>query len=183
MKTRLYLPFTLALGALASAHAYSEKDGDKGSAGFNQLKSLVGLWEGEMPAKEVKDDASGEAPRRGRMKMSVEYRLTAGGSVLQETTNARTPMEMVTMFHNTPGGLSLTHYCMLGNQPRMDYTGTRDGALQFTLSKDSDLDPDKDQFMNSLALTIVDANHLVHRWTMYQNGQIQQQDIHFTRVK
>ncbi len=181
MKIRLCLAFTLALGALASAHAYSEKDGDKGSAGFNQLKSLVGLWEGEMPAKEVKGDASGE-PADG-MKMTVEYRLTAGGSVLQETTNARTPMEMVTMYHNSPGGLSLTHYCMLGNQPRMDYTGTRDGALQFTLSKDSDLDPGKDQFMNSLALAIVDADHLVHRWTMYQNGQIQQQDIHFTRVK
>ena len=181
MRVCLYLAFTLALGAMASAQAQMQREHYKGSAEFEQLKSLVGLWEGEMPAKEDKGNAAGE-PAKG-MKMTIEYRLTAGGSVLQETVNARTPMEMITMYHDTRRGLSLTHYCMLGNQPRMDYTGTRDGALQFTLSQDNDLDEHKDAFMHSLALTIVDANHIVQRWTMYEDGQAHLQDIRLTRAK
>ncbi len=181
MKIRLFLVFTLTLGAFAAAQARMQGGNDKGSAEFEQLKSLVGLWEGEMPAKEGKGEAVEESAET--MKMRVEYRLTAGGSVIQETFNAGTPMEMITMYHDTPRGLSLTHYCMLGNQPGMDYAGARDGALHFTLSKDSDPDQDKDAFMHSLALTIVDDKNIVQGWTMYRDGEAQSQDIHLTRVK
>ena len=181
MRIRLFLVFALALGAFAGAQARVQGGGEKSSAEFEQLKSLVGLWEGEMPAKKGEGGAGGEPVET--MKMRVEYRLTAGGSVIQETFNAGTPMEMITMYHDTRKGLSLTHYCMLGNQPKMDYTGGRDGALHFTLSKDSELDQDKDAFMHSLVLTIVDDKNIVQRWTMYQNGEAQSQDIHLTRVK
>ncbi len=181
MRIRLFLVFAVALVATASAQAEVQKGNEKGSAEFEQLKSLVGLWEGVMPAKEGKGDVAEESSET--MKMRVEYRLTAGGSVIQETFNGGTPMEMITMYHDTRKGLSLTHYCMLGNQPRMDYTGTRDGAFHFTLSKDSDLDQDKDAFMHSLALTIVDDQNIVQGWTMYRDGEAQSQDIHLTRVK
>ena len=182
MRIRLFLVFTLALGAFAGAQAEVQRVNKKRSAEFEQLKSLVGLWEGVMPAKEGKGDVAEESSET--MKMRVEYRLTAGGSVIQETFNAGTPMEMITMYHDTRRGLRLTHYCMLGNQPRMVYTGARDdGALQFTLSKDSELDQDKDAFMHSLVLTIVDDKNIVQGWTMYQDGEAQSQDIHLTRVK
>ncbi len=174
MRIRPYLVFALALGAFAGAQAEVQRGNEKRSAEFERLKSLVGLWAGEMPAKEGEAEA---------MKMRVEYRLTAGGSVIQETFNGGTPMEMITMYHDTRKGLRLTHYCMLGNQPRMDYTGTRDGTLQFTLSEGSELDQDKDAFMHSLALTIVDDKNIVQGWTMYRDGKAQSQDIHLTRVE
>ena len=181
MRIRLYLVFALTLGAFASAQARIQGGNEKSSAEFEQLKSLIGLWEGEMPAKEGGEEDVEEPAKT--MKMRVEYRLTAGGSVIQETFNAGTPMEMITMYHDTRKGLNLTHYCMLGNQPRMVYAGARDGALHFTLSKDSELDQDKDAFMHSLVLTIVDDNNIVQGWTMYQDGEAQSQDIHLTRMK
>ncbi len=182
MRTHLLLVFTLALGAFSGAQARVQGGNDQGSAEFEQLKSLVGIWEGVMPAKKGEGEAAEEPPAE-TMKMRVEYRLTAGGSVIQETFNGGTPMEMITMYHDTQKGLRLTHYCMLGNQPGMDYTGARDGALHFTLSEDSDLDQDKDAFMHSLALTIVDDKNIVQGWTMYRDGEAQSQDIHLTRVK
>ena len=181
MRIRLFLVFTLALGAVSGVQAEVQKGNEQRSVEFEQLKSLIGLWEGVMPAKEGEGEAVEEPAEI--MKMRVEYRLTAGGSVIQETFNGGTPMEMITMYHDTRKGLSLTHYCMLGNQPRMDYTGTHEGALHFTLSKDSDLDQDKDAFMHSLALTIVDDKNIVQGWTMYRDGEAQSQDIHLTRVK
>ena len=93
-------------------------------------------------------------------------------------------MEMVTMYHDRDGQLSLTHYCMLGNQPRMDYTGTSDGRLNFAFAKDGDLDEASDMFMNSLALSIVDANNIVQRWSMNQPGEEHPaHDMHLTRVQ
>ena len=181
MRIRLFLVFALALGAFAGAQARVQGGNEKSSAEFEQLKSLVGLWEGEMPAKKSEGGVGGESAET--MKMRVEYRLTAGGSVIQEIFNGGTPMEMITMYHDTGKGLRLTHYCMLGNQPKMDYTDARDGALHFTLSKDSELDQDKDAFMHSLVLTIVDDKNIVQGWTMYQDGVAQSQDIHLTRVK
>ena len=181
MRVRLFLVFILALGATVGAQADVQGGNGKGSAEFEQLKSLVGLWEGVMPGKEGEGDVAEESAEN--MMMRVEYRLTAGGSVIQETFNAGTPMEMITMYHDTRRGLSLTHYCMLGNQPEMVYTGTREGVIHFTLSEDSDLDQDKDAFMHSLALTIVDDQNIVQGWTMYRDGEAQSQDIHLSRVK
>ena len=187
MKTLFCLAVAVTL--CATAGAQMDMEPYKGSPEFEQLKALVGVWEGEMPMKKHKSaegegegEAAGEQPEM--MKMVLEYRLTAGGSVIQETINAGSPMEMVTMYHDGADGLGLTHYCAMRNQPRLDYTGTSDGQLHFALSADNSLDADTDMFMTSLALTIVDANNVVQRWTMNMPGQeMPAHDTHFTRVQ
>ena len=185
MRTFLALAVAYTLCTCATADAQMEMEPYKGSAEFEQIKSLIGVWEGEMPMKKGKaagDEQQAEMPEM--MKMIIEYRLTAGGSVIQETINSGSPMEMVTMYHDRGGQLSLTHYCMLGNQPRMDFTGTSDGKLNFAFSKENTLDKESNMFMNSLALSIVDANNIVQRWTMYQGGELQPaNDMQLTRVQ
>src|SRR5690242_6473548 len=47
------------------------------------------------------------------------YRVTAGGSAVEETLFAGTPHEMVTVYHMDGDDLVLTHYCVAGNQPHM----------------------------------------------------------------
>ena len=107
--TTLGLVF-VALSAAAPASAQMGMEPYKGSSEFEQLKQLIGVWEGEMPMK----DKGGEAGAKHEgmpemMKMRVEYRLTAGGSAIQETFNAGSPMEMVSMYHDRGGNLSITH--------------------------------------------------------------------------
>lgn len=82
-----------------------ESDGpqeDQGLAAFDRLCSLVGTWEDV------------DKP------VTVEYRKTANDSVLVETwTWPRTNTESLTLYHLDAGKLIATHYCPVGNQPRL----------------------------------------------------------------
>lgn len=181
MRNVVRAALALAFAASAVAPAAAQMEPYKGSAEFEQLKSLIGVWEGEMP---MKAKGGEEQPKEGQMmKMTVEYRLTAGGSAIQETINRGSPMEMVSMYHDRDGRLSMTHYCMLGNQPRMDLESSGEGKLGFAFSEANDLDPSS-MHMNSMALSFVDENHITQRWTMFQGGEAQPaHDMHLTRVQ
>lgn len=179
--TLAFAAVTLAFDAPASAQMGEPY---QGSAEFEQLKSLVGVWEGEMPMMNKGGD--GEARHKDMppmMKITVEYRLTAGGSVIQETFNPGTPMEMISMYHDRDGKLSMTHYCMMGNQPRLDLVGSEPGKMSFDFAPTNEIDPATGMHMHGLDLTLVDETHITQRWTAYQNGEGMAHDQHLTRVQ
>ena len=106
----------LVLGRLAAGPADKTS---KGSAEMERMKSLVGTWKGTADM--------GQGP----MEFTVEYRLVAGGSAIEERIFAGSPKEMVTMYHDKKGKLSLTHYCMLGNRPGMLLKSSDGKTLNF----------------------------------------------------
>lgn len=71
---------------------------------FNQLKSLVGAWEGKTET--------------GRL-LRVDYKLSAGETVLVETWTLGAGRESMTLYHMDNQDLVATHYCPIGNQPRL----------------------------------------------------------------
>lgn len=75
-------------------------------ARFEFLKKLEGTW-------------VGSPPQEGSPSGVIEFRLTAGGTAIEEREFVGTPMEMVTLYHMDGGNLVATHYCMLGNQPHL----------------------------------------------------------------
>ena len=95
--TWIALALTLALPATAQAD-------ETAAAAFATLSQLQGRWEGEFA--------------NGR-KHSVEYRLSAGGSVLVETWTLAPGRESITIYHLDGDRLLATHYCPQGNQPRL----------------------------------------------------------------
>src|SRR5688572_22775418 len=97
----------LLLGASVWAAGAETAKSPKNSHEFERMKSLVGTWQG-------KTDMG-----QGPVDLTVQYRLLAGGSVLEERVFAGTPNEMITMYYDQGGKLALTHYCMLGNRPAM----------------------------------------------------------------
>src|SRR5438046_5351727 len=108
MKTKMLPALVLfSLLAIGRLTAWPADKPHKGSAEFERMKSLAGTWKGKADM--------GEGP----MEFTVEYRLVAGGSAVEERIFAGSPKEMVTMYHDQKGKLSLTHYCMLGNRPGM----------------------------------------------------------------
>jgi hypothetical protein len=146
------------------------------AAAFERLKSLVGDW----TAKTEHGEHTGDA--------AVNYRLTAGGSVLMETLFAGTPNEMVTMYYLDGGKLVLTHYCMLHNQPHMtlEAASTAD-VLRFTCDASSggdNLESEHAMHMHRGVLTFVDAGHIQTAWTMWVDGKADH-EAHFDlrRVK
>src|ERR1043165_965978 len=108
MKTKIIvLGTTLLLGVAAALKADDAAKAKSGSPEFERRKSLVGTWKG-------KTDMG-----QGPIDLTMQYRLLAGGSVLEERVFAGTPNEMVTMYYDNGDNLALTHYCMLGNRPGM----------------------------------------------------------------
>lgn len=65
----------LAMTSAGPATAQMEMEHYKRSVEFEQLKQLIGVWEGEMPMKGKSDKGSGEAKHEGmpeKMMMTVE---------------------------------------------------------------------------------------------------------------
>ena len=69
---------------------------------------------------------------------------------------------MVSVYTADGPDLAMTHYCMLGNQPRMKANSKSLAAnkLNFEFVGGGNLDPKKDKHMHGATLTFVDADHL-----------------------
>ena len=82
------------------------------------LKTLQGSWVGEF------GDEMGE--------QRFEFRVTAGGHAVEEREMIGTPMEMLTVYYLEGKDLVGTHFCMLGNRPRVKAsTRVKDNTLTF----------------------------------------------------
>ncbi len=128
----------------------------KGSAAFERMKSLVGKW-------------SAESPEMG--KMNTEFRLIAGDSVIEERFAEGTPMEMLSVYHDVNGKLTMTHYCMLRNQPRMKLTKSTADSLTFDLAPTPGLNAEKDMHMHGATYTFIDANHFKLEGVSWKDGK------------
>jgi hypothetical protein len=151
---------TLALSACQTGKttqaSHPEMPPHKGSAAFERMKSLVGKW-------------TAESPMMG--KMNTEFRLIAGDSVIEERFAEGTPMEMLSTYHDVEGKLTMTHYCMLRNQPRMKLTKSTPNSLTFDLAPTPGLNPAKDMHMHGATYTFIDANHFKLEGVSWENGK------------
>jgi hypothetical protein len=150
------IPFAVALaGEMGHTHAAA------GASALDPLKQLAGDWVGKA------------GPSGGQMMdVTVTYRVTANGSTVMETLFPGGPEEMVTMYTMDKGGLTLTHYCAAGNQPRMKARkGAAANELVFDFAGGANINPAKDQFMHNARLVFVDDDHLRSEWTDWKDGR------------
>jgi len=146
---------SLALSAIVQAEECKVPP-VKISKELDRIKSLAGKWEGTSP----------EGP------MVVDYRVTSGGTAVIETLAPGTPHKMISLYHDEGGKLVMTHYCMLGNQPKLDLVSEDDNRLIFSLDKkQSTIDSKHEMHMHSLAMSFPDSNTIVERWAGYNEGK------------
>jgi hypothetical protein len=105
------------------------------------------------------------------MEFTVEYRLVSGGSVIEERIFAGTPKEMVTMYYDRKGQLSLTHYCMLGNRPGMVLKSADAKTLKFDFDPKCGMNAKAEMHMHSLTITFADADTITQDWTLFEAGK------------
>jgi hypothetical protein len=162
----------LLLIGLAVAFAGEHSLGPySGSKEFDRMKGLAGVWEG-----------TSNMPKEGE-RVKVEYRLSSGGSSVVETLFPGTPHEMVSVYFDNQGQLTMTHYCALRNQPRMKLQKADAQSLNFVFAGGTNIDPKKDAYMRSLSITFVDKNHIIEKWTLFKEGKEQEKSIfELTRV-
>jgi len=140
---------TISLLSLAS-------EPDKGSANMDKMKALVGVWEG-------KDE-------QGKL-IKVTYKLVSGGSTLMETIDHDMHKDgMVTVYHLDGDAMMMTHYCSMGNQPRMRAAGGNANAITFAFVDGTNMKLE-DPHMHKLTITWKDDNHVIQEWTMQAEGK------------
>lgn len=151
----------IALALSASVHAAPPKPpvGPDSAAAFEMLKSLAGEWRGNV----------GKPGNPG----GIDYRVTAGGSVVMETLFPGTDHEMISMYFLNRGELMLTHYCAAGNQPEMLYDRKHSGSdeLAFKFDGGRGFSMRDDLHIHNGAIKLHDARHIEAEWTSWNQGK------------
>lgn len=161
--TRRLLICPLLLLALPLATYGEDKGGKQPPAPtnteFEKLKSLAGTW--------LATDDDGKPTDQV---MSI-IKVTAGGSAVHETHFPGQPQEMISIYTVDGADLVMTHYCVLGNQPRLKADPKSPAnQIRFQFAGGSNLDPTKDTHMHSATLTIVDDGHIEVAGVGWQGG-------------
>jgi hypothetical protein len=130
-----------------------------GSPEFERMKTLVGTWKGKADM--------GQGP----IDMTVQFRLLAGGSVLEEKCFAGTPNEMVTMYFDNGDKLALTHYCVFGNRPGMLLKSSDSKSVSFDFDKTCGINPAKESHMHALTIQFDDADTITTSCKAIMDGK------------
>ena len=124
---------------------------------FDQLKSLAGSWEGK--------NSIGNP-------VQVSYRMTAGGSALMSEIvgHGETMISMINF--DGPNRLLLTHYCAVGNQPRMQASASPDGkTITFNFLDATNLDSPQSGHMDHVVIALLGADHHIEQWNFIDHGK------------
>ncbi len=128
--------------------------------GLERLKKLAGTW--------VEADKDGKPTD----KVVSVWKVTSGGSAVLETIFPGEAMEMLSVYHQDGADLVMTHYCMLGNQPRMKADPkSPKNQLVFQFAGGTNLDPAKDMHMHEGTLTFIDDDHIEFSGAAWVNGK------------
>jgi hypothetical protein len=153
------LTLTLSLTTYGGDKSEPKPPAPPTNAALEKMKRLAGTW--------LLADKDGKPTDQ----VASVIKVTAGGSVVHETLFPGQPQEMVSVYTVDGADLFMTHYCVLGNQPRMK-ADPKSPANQivFRFAGGSNLDPKKDKHMHEATLTIVDDDRLEVNGVGWENG-------------
>jgi hypothetical protein len=163
MNTKLILlASVLALTAVHGADPVNPRDV------FAKLQTLVGEWEGKTEA--------------GRT-LKVSYRLTANNTVLVETWTLGPTRESLTLYHMDNDDLIATHYCPVGNQPRLRFKeGGSASLFVFEFVSATNLPKPEVAHQHRFEVELLDARSFARSETYLENGKGEPERIVYSRV-
>jgi hypothetical protein len=158
---RLFAISLLLLSTAARAQSLAQTE-------FSQLKSLAGSWEGK---------TSQGAP------VNIDYQLTSGGSALMSTIHEHG--DMISMIHmDGPDKLLLTHYCSMGNQPRMVASASPDGkTITFKFLDATNLPNSDSGHMDNVVIAMAGPDHHTEQWNFSDHGKVLTETFDLQRKK
>ncbi len=171
MKRHLLVLTAALLGGAALSGADIQRSATPdAAAAFARLKGLVGEWHADTPQGKAK----------------LRYELIAAGNTLIEHEIMDGMGEMLTAYHLDGKRLLLTHYCMAGNQPRMEAQAydPSTGDLKFRFLDATNLANPAAGHMHDVAMRFVDADHFSSQWQFYEDNKPKMTEkFDYVRVK
>lgn len=155
----LTLLLTVSLASHGENRPGAQPPAPPTNAGLEKMKKLAGTWLAADPDGKPTDQV-----------VSV-IKVTAGGSAVHETLFPGQPHEMVSVYTADGPDLIMTHYCVLGNQPRMKADpSSPPNQIVFRFAGGTNLNPAKDKHMHEATLTIVGDDRIEVTGTAWENG-------------
>jgi hypothetical protein len=164
MKRFMFVMVMLALfaampGFVFGGYGNSGTHSNNATAAFEKLKSLSGTWDTTSPEGEP---------------ATVTYQVVSNGSAVMETISHKSEANMITMYTVDGDHLMMTHYCGIGNQPRMrasvpsgDITELKFNFVDGANMKKTDM------HMHALDMKFIDDTHVQETWSLYNKGKLQ----------
>jgi hypothetical protein len=125
---------------------------------LERLKKLAGTWQGKslMGGKEVP--------------VTIVYEPTAGGTAVMERLFPGTPHEMLSVYTAEGDKVVMTHYCAMGNHPKMALKKADTRGLAFEMAGSDGLHSAGEPHMHAMTVTWVDPDHIKEVWTSFDAG-------------
>lgn len=142
----------------------------KEAALLGRIKSLEGEWQ-------TKD------PESGQMMTACVFKTTSGGSAVREIMLPGSPHEMTNMYHMDGSALVVTHYCAVGNQPRMRSVSSDAKTIVFGFDSVTNRTSADQTCMGNLTIEFVDADHIKTRWASVGGSEEHMPVFELTRKK
>ena len=161
MKTRIALILVeIALLAVTASLRAEEKATPASARRLEAIKQLAGDW--------VEVGKDGKPTDR----VVSSIRVTSAGSAVLETLFPGTDHEMVTLYHLDGAELILTHYCMMGNQPRMRAEAGKDiNTIVFKFIGGTNMKSTDDRHMHQATLVLEGKDRFKAEWVSCQDGK------------
>lgn len=145
------------------AEVVTKASADQQNALLGRVKSLAGTWE-------MTDD-------KGQKQVGAVFSVSSNGSTVREVMFPGSSHEMTNMYTMDGGGLRLTHYCAMGNQPHMKCRSADkhpDGSvtLAFEPAGVSDLNAGDESYMGKMTLTVYPNGTATQEWWQLKNGKV-----------
>jgi hypothetical protein len=166
MSFTLIVLLGLLLGPLAASSGEHQEGAVTHSKDFERIKELVGVWQGTTDMG------------KGMQAITATYELTSAGNAVIERLFVGLPYEMVTVYYDYNGKLTMTHYCSLGNQPHMDLMNPGENNMLFVLSeKNPNLVSAKETHMHSLNISFDNKDRITQTWSRYEKGEKKSESV------
>ena len=144
---------SIVLMSISATVAFAQSDAQKS---FDKLKTLAGTWEGTYEGKPVQ----------------ASLRVTSMGNAIVHEMRGDGPENPITMLYLDGDRLLLTHYCFVGNRPRMVGKLSPDGkTVEFNFLDVANYSSQQGGRMEHAVFTILDANHHSEEWTFFLEGK------------
>jgi hypothetical protein len=139
------------------------------STSLDGLKPLVGDW----------------TATDGGKRFTTSFRLISNNTALEETVNSAHDTQMVSIYNADGPRVAMTHFCSMGNQPRLETPSERPNPNEFVFSFTSatNLASPNDQHLHRIVITMEGPDHFTEAWTIRVSGKDSIQTFHYTRKK
>ena len=115
--------------------------------------------------------------------MKVSYRLTANNTVLVETWTLGPKRESLTLYHLDNESLIATHYCALGNQPRLRFKeGGSASLFTFEFVSATNLPKPELAHQHRFEMELLQPNSFARSETYLENGKGEPERIVYSRI-